>query len=127
MATKKKEKKARGKELIFVYEYAKCWIGSEAYRIAFPESDPKWNKQYAYRLLKKPYIQEAIEKAVAEAVGPMEKALRENVEFWVKMRDDPNEKAANKLKASEHLAKHYGLFKNEDVNIQATVQIVDDI
>jgi phage terminase small subunit len=125
----KKEKTAKGKELKFVYEYAKCWNGSEAYKIAFPNSEPRFAKQYAYRLLQKPYIQEAITKAVEEVVGPMEKDLTENVKFWINMRNDPNERAANRLKASEMLAKYRGQFKdnNPDVNLKATVQIVDDI
>ena len=123
-----KPKKAKGKELVFVYEYAKSWSGTDSYRIAFPDADPKWTKQYAYKLLQKPYIKEAIEKAVEEAVGPMEKDLSQNVKFWVDMRDDPDERSANRLKASEHLSKYRGLFKdNHDVNIQGVVHIVDDI
>lgn len=123
-----KEKKAKGKELKFVYEYAKCWCGTDAYRIAFPDADPKWSKQYAYRLLQKDYIQEAIEEAVTEAIGPMQKDLTENIKFWVKMRDDTGAKEASRLKASEYLAKYRKLFNDgSDINLQATVKIVDDI
>lgn len=127
MATKK-PKTAKGKELKFVYEYAKLWNGTEAYRIAFPDTNPKFAKQYAYKMLKKPYIQEAIQKAVEEAVGPMEKDLMENVKFWVDMRDDPNAKEASRLKASEMLAKYRGLFVDKkEINSVERVQIVDDI
>jgi phage terminase small subunit len=124
----KKPKKAKGKELKFVYEYAKSWNGSEAYRKAFPDSKPGFAKQYAYRILQKPYIQEAIQAAVEEVVGPMEKDLMENVTFWVKMRDDPEAKEASRLKASEMLAKYRGLFVDKkEINSTERVQIVDDI
>lgn len=124
----KKPKKAKGRELKYVYEFAKTWNKADSYRVAFPDSNPKFAKQYAFKLHKKPYIQEAIAEAVEEVVGPLEKDLTQNVQFWIRMRDDPEAKEASRLKASEMLAKYRGLFVDKkEVTSTGTIQIVDDI
>ena len=124
----KKVKTAKGKELVYCFEYAKCWGKAEAYRIAFPNANPVHAKQYAYKLHKKTYIHEKIQEICDEALGPKQQDLKNIVEFWRKKMNDPMATDTVKLRASEMLAKYHSLFKEEsNINIQGVVQIVDDI
>lgn len=112
----------------FCLIYAKTWNGAEAYREAFPTASEQYAKHYAYKMLQRDDVQAEVQKCVDEALGPFEKDLTENVQFWVNMRDDENEKAANRLKASEHLAKYRGLFVDKkEVTGNVAVQILDDL
>lgn len=123
-----KRSKIGPRERTFCLLYAKSWKGAESYREAYPQRESKYAKIYAHKLLQRPDIQELIKKNVEEALGPLEKDLSENVKFWIDMRDNPEEKPSNRLKASEYLAKYRGLFtEKSEVNMKSAVTIVDDL
>jgi hypothetical protein len=57
-----------------------------------------------------------------------------NVQFWIDIRDDKDEKGkpvhstTTRLKASEHLAKWEQMFvEKKEIDLTAAVTIVDDI
>lgn len=118
----------------FVKEYPIDFNGAAAYLRASPNLDPAVKKDrlsaasQACKLLKMPKVKEAIEVYVKEALGPKEKHLLENVEFWIGIRDNPEAKISERLKASEMLAKYQQMFvERSHVEVEAQVQIVDDI
>jgi len=82
----------------------------------------------ASKLLKIEKVKEYLEEYVKEILGPQEKTLLGNVDFWVKVRDDTNARTADRLKASENLARYAQMFvEKKEVSLSAQVQIVDDI
>ena len=123
-----KKPKIKASEWVFIKEYAETHNASEAYKKAFPKTNPAHAKQYAYKLRKKPHIQEAIEKAYEEAIGPNQKIVIENIKFWQRMRDDESIKESDRIAAARDLAKFGGMFtEKKEVDIKGQVQIVDDI
>ena len=82
----------------------------------------------ASKLLKLPKVKAYLEEYVKEILGPVEKTLLGNVEFWVTVRDDPESRTADRLKASENLAKYAQMFvEKKELDVTAKVEIIDDI
>jgi hypothetical protein len=114
----------------FVKEYPIDFNGTEAYLRASKSKGMtrKSASVQACKLLKVPKIKEAIEAYVQEQLGPQEKDLLGNVQFWIKIRDNEEARPADRLKASEMLAKYRSMFvERKDVTVTAAVQIVDNI
>jgi len=114
----------------FVKEYPIDFNGTEAYLRASTSNTVtrKSASVQACKLLKIPKVKEAIEAYVQEQLGPQEKDLLGNVKFWIEIRDNSEARPADRLKASEMLAKYRSMFvEKKEVSIDAQVQIVDDI
>lgn len=114
----------------FVREYPACGFnGAEAYfRASGRCKSKKIAGVQAAKLMQLPKIKEAIQAFIEEALGPQEKQMVQNVKFWEALRDDPEAKHAERLRASENLAKYAQMFTEKvDHNHNHKVQIVDDI
>lgn len=112
----------------FVKEYVLDFVGGEAYMRASGSTNKKSANVQASKLLKLPKIKEAIDLYVQEQLGPLEKDLIGNVEFWIKVRDSDEESTANRLKAADSLAKYRSMFiEKSEVSLEGTVKIIDDI
>ncbi len=82
----------------------------------------------ASKFLKKDKIQAYLKEYVKEVLGPQEKTLLGNVNFWVEVRDDPGARTPDRIKASEALARYAQMFvEKKEVSLSGQVQIVDDI
>ena len=96
----------------FAELYASCTNATEAAKGA--GYSEKTAGSQGQRLLKKVeianYIADLQEQAQSERIADVEQVR----EFWSRIMRDPNEKTANRLKASEMLAKAGGLFLAEN-------------
>ena len=112
----------------FAQEYATDFNGQAAYMRATGNTNKKSASVQASKLLKLPKVKAYLEEYVKEILGPQEKTLLGNVEFWVTVRDDPEARTADRLKASENLAKYAQMFvEKKELDITAKVEIIDDI
>lgn len=115
----------------FVREYPIDFNGTEAYLRASGTTNRKSASVQGSKFMKMPKISEAIEAYVKDLLGPQEQELLGNVDFWRQVRDGRIEaRTADRLKASEMLAKYQQMFVDRsDVRHsgQMQVQIVDDI
>ena len=115
-------------ETRFTKEYPIDWVGSAAYMRASGTTNKKSASVQASKFLKKQKIQDAIQVYVKEQLGPLEKHLLENVEFWISIRDDSTVTPTVRLKASEALAKYEQMFvEKKEVSIEGQVRIIDDV
>ena len=112
----------------FAQEYATDFNGQAAYMRATGNTNKKSASVQASKMLKQDKIKAYLEEYVKEILGPQEKTLLGNVAFWVQVRDDPDSRTADRLKASENLAKYAQMFvEKKQIDLNAQVQIVDDI
>ncbi len=113
----------------FCKEYPIDFNGAAAYmRASNGTSKKKSAGVQASKLLKIPKVKEFIEAYVQEQLGPLEKDLLGNVRFWITIRNDESARPADRLKASEMLAKYRSMFvERKEVTGNIAVQIVDDI
>jgi len=112
----------------FVKEYVIDFNGTDAYIRASNTSNRKSASVQASKLLKMDKVKDAIDIYVKEQLGPLEKDLIGNVEFWISIRDDPNARTTDRLKASEQLAKYRSMFiEKKEVAVEGSIQIIDDI
>jgi len=112
----------------FVQEYPIDFNGQQAYMRASGTTNKKSAGVQASKLLRMPKVKEAVDLYVQQTLGPKEKHLIENVDFWISIRDNPDARPSDRLKASEMLAKYQQMFiEKHDMNVTAQVQIVDDI
>lgn len=112
----------------FVHEYVQDFNGAQAYMRATGGTNAKSASVQASKFLKKPRVKTYLEAYTKELLGPKEKTLLGNIDFWVGVRDDPQARLADRLKASESLARYAQMFvEKSEVDLAAKVQIVDDI
>jgi len=113
----------------FCKEYPIDFNGAAAYTRATKGSVKKKSAGVqASKLLKVPKVKEFIEAYVQEQLGPLEKDLLGNVRFWISIRNDVEARPADRLKASEMLAKYRSMFvEKKEISGNVAVQIVDDI
>ncbi len=115
-------------EKAFVKEYLLDFNGTAAYMRATNSSNRKSASSKACVLLKKQKVKNAMEIYAQENLGPHEQTLLGNVRFWRSVRDNDSAKNADRLKASEYLAKYGQMFvEKKEVAITSQVLIVDDI
>jgi len=163
MTNKESSEKMTRLQTRFAKEYVIDFNGTEAYLRASGRPNRKSAGVQASKLLKMPKVDEFIKAYAQEQLGPLEKDLLGNVNFWIEIRDKarsnigpvvalkevldlvsdkrliasindirtyslPEAKTADRIKASEMLAKYRSMFvEKKDVNISAAVTIVDDI
>jgi len=112
----------------FVKEYPIDFNGTDSYLRASRTTNRKSASVQASKFMKMPKVKDAIEAYVQEQLGPHEQELLGNVKFWREIRDNPDARPADRLKASEMLAKYQQMFvEKRDYNVTGQVQIVDDI
>lgn len=112
----------------FTKEYPIDFNGSAAYMRASGTTNKKSAGVQASKLLKLPKVKEMIEAYVQEQLGPLEKDLLGNVKFWIEIRNNEEARPADRLKASEMLAKYRSMFvEKKEISGSVAVQIVDDI
>jgi len=112
----------------FCQEVIKDWVGNKAYSRASGSTNLKSCGVQASKLMKMPKVQERIKVLTTDILGPLEKELIGNVQFWVSVRDDPDGRLADRMKASEYLAKWRSMFvEKSEVSMEAAVTIIDDI
>ena len=125
---KEKKRNLNKEERIFIDEYIKEFNAARAYRLAFPERKKEFSRTYGPRFRKRPHIQDEINRLIEEGMSTLEEDVMKNVNFWIKMRDDPEAKETSRLKASEMLAKYRGQFtEKHEHSHEGTINIVDDI
>lgn len=73
--------------------------------------------------LKKPVIKEAIEALVNDLLGPPEKDIIENVNYWRSVRDNAEASGSDRNKASELLGKYRTMFK-EHIEINKRTEVI---
>lgn len=129
MTHEERSKKLTSVQSRFVDEYlSDPTDGGEAYMRANGTTNKKSATVQASKLLKMPKIQEALKNRAKDILGVMEARIIQNVEFWLEIRDDKENRTADRMKASENLGKYMQMFvEKKDVNVTAQVQIVDDI
>lgn len=128
MTHEERSKKLSPVQRRFVEEYPIDFHGQDAYMRASGTTNKKSASVQASKLLNMPKVKEAIEMYVQETLGPKQKHLIENVDFWIGMRDNDEARPTDRIKASELLAKYQQMFiEKHDHNHVAQVQIVDDI
>lgn len=112
----------------FVNEYPLDWVGSAAYMRASKLTNKKSAGVQACKLLKKDKIKNAIAEFIQDTLGPPQKRLKENVEFWEMIRNSEKATMASRMKASEYLAKFDSQFvERKEVAVEGQVVIVDNI
>jgi len=112
----------------FVEEYPIDFNGQDAYMRASGTTNKKSAGVQASKLMRLPKVKEAIDRYVQQTLGPKQKHLIENVDFWISIRDDEKASSSARIKASELLAKYQQMFvERHEVSAVAQVQIVDDI
>jgi len=112
----------------FTKEYPIDFNGRAAYMRASGTTNAKSAGVQASKLLKMPKVKEMIDAYVQEQLGPLEKDLLGNVKFWISIRNDDSARPADRLKASEMLAKYRSMFvEKKEIDVTGQVQIVDDI
>lgn len=128
MTHEERKNRLTPREKLFVKEYSIDFKGAEAFMRATGNTNKKSAAVQASKLLATPRVKEALELFIKETLGPHEKHIMENVEFWIKIRDDEEVRPADRLKASENLAKYQQMFiEKKDVTVSGQVQIVEDI
>ena len=117
------------KQRAFCQEYVACQFnGAEAYMRTHNTDNRKSASVQASKLLRLPKVAEYVQKYAQEVAGPREKSILGNIKLWEQIRDDENARAADRLKASENLAKWAEMFLgNRSMEETERVQIVDDI
>ena len=113
----------------FVEEYMKDPLdGGEAYMRANGTTNKKSASVQASKLLKMDKIQAALKLQAKNALGLLEARIIQNVEFWLDIRDDKENRPADRMKASEILGKYMQMFvEKKEIDVTAQVSIVDDI
>ncbi len=94
----------------------------------------KWARSQGSRLLRKPHIRQAIDKAMEERVKEIhirrEEVIGELKKVAMAPASDENGaavKMGSKLRALELLGKHLGIFEGRGEEMKETVKIVEDI
>jgi phage terminase small subunit len=77
----------------FVHEYVQDFNGAQAYMRATGGTNAKSASVQASKFLKKPRVKTYLEAYTKELLGPKEKTLLGNIDFWVGVRDDPQASA----------------------------------
>ena len=113
----------------FVEEYLKDPSDNgAAYQRASGSQNKKSCGVQASKLMKLPKIQEAIQKAAEDTLGERKVAILKNVDFWLSIRDNEDNRTADRMKASENLGKYMQMFvEKKEVSADVAVKIVDDI
>ena len=171
MTNKESDEKMTRLQQRFGREYIIDFMGTDAYVRASGKSNRKSAAVQASKLLKMPKVDAFIKAYAQEQLGPLEKDLLGNVNFWIEVRDKTNDhvgtlvslqkvidlilehtisseeakrvikeiqklhsyklpeaRTADRLKASEQLAKYRSMFvEKKDVHHDIAVTIVDDI
>lgn len=113
----------------FADEYIKCGNATKAYKIAYPKvKKDETAKAAASRLLTYVAVKEYIKDRNKEISNSRIADMQEVKEFWTAILRDRTEKAVDRLKASEFIARTNGAFLDKmEVKGLAAIQIIDDI
>lgn len=116
------------KKKAFVREYALDFNGAKAWMRSTGSDNYTSATVQASRVLREPLVQEYLQEYLEGILGPHEKRIKDNVLFWQEVRDNPEVRTADRMKASENLAKYAQMFtEKHEVEHSGQVQIVDDI
>ena len=86
----------------FVDEYLKDPTdGGEAYMRANNTTNKKSATVQASKLLKMDKVKDALKDRAKDVLGFLEARIIQNVEFWLDIRDDTDNRTADRMKASE--------------------------
>ena len=128
MTHEEKAQKLTPMQRRFAQEYATDFNGQAAYMRATGNTNKKSASVQASKLLKIAKVYSYMEEYVKEILGPQEKTLLGNVKFWVDVRDNEEARTADRLVASQNLAKYAQMFvEKKEIDLHAKVLIVDDI
>lgn len=100
-----------------------------AYMRANPKcSNKKSASVQASKYMKMDKIREAIEEMAQDVLGSRKVAILKNVDFWLGIRDNEENRVADRMKASENLGKYMQMFvEKKEISADVSVRIVDDI
>lgn len=96
------------KQNLFIHEYLKDFNATQAAIKAGYSEYTAYST--GWENLKKPEIKEAIQSHIKTITDNADKDIIENINFWRSMRDNPEIPEAQRLKASEHLARYRAMF-----------------
>jgi phage terminase small subunit len=112
----------------FVREYALDFNGAKAWMRANNTDNYTSATVQASRVLREPEVQEYLQEYLEGILGPHEKRIKDNILFWQEIRDNPESRTADRIKASENIAKYAQMFtEKREIEHSGKVQIVDDI
>ena len=129
MTHEERSKKLSPVQSKFVTEYlADPSDGGEAYMRAAGTSNKKSASAQASKLLKMDKVQAALKARAKSTLGLLEARIIQNVEFWLGIRDNEENRTADRMKASENLGKYMQMFvEKKEITADIQVQIIDDI
>jgi len=103
------EKKLTAKQLLFCHEYLKDLNATQAaIRAGYSENTAR---QIGADNLSKMYIKQYIQELQSETFESIDQKIKENYEFMQSVRDDDEERTENRIRASELMGKHLGMFR----------------
>ena len=103
----------------FCIEYLKDFNGTQAaIRAGYSQNTAQ---QISSENLLKPVIKAEIENQMKIVLGDRNKIIYENVLYWRDLRNNPESKEADKLKASEYLGKYGGMFIDK-IDLHANIE-----
>lgn len=116
------------KKKAFIREYALDFNGAKAWMRSTGSDNYTSATVQASRVLREPEVQSYLQEYLEGILGPHEKRIKDNVLFWQEIRDDPDKRDADRMKASENLAKYAQMFvEKAQVEHSGQVKIMDDI
>ena len=112
------------KQRTFAEEYVKN--GGNVYKACISAGySPKYANGKGYTLLRNVQVKAYIEKLMKKIDKTKVKSIEEIQEFWGNVMDDEKAKMADRIKASENLAKVYGAFININKNETTLTGAID--
>lgn len=114
------------KEMRFCEEYVKDFNGAAAVRRAgLSPNNPQYAPQYASKYLQKQEVQDYIQQLMNAISEQCTTDVNDLMTFWTTVMLDANESVANRLKASDYLAKALGAYNVKVETNQAPTIIMD--
>lgn len=114
------------KEIRFCEEYVKDFNGAAAVRRAnLCPNNPQYAAQYASKYLAKDAVQNYVQQLMSVMSDQCTTDVNDLMLFWTTVMLDANESVANRLKASDYLAKALGAYNVKVETNQAPTIIMD--
>lgn len=127
------DRKLTVSEEIFVAEYiANGFVATEAYRVAYPNANPKTVSGESHRIPKRPRVRKAIKDTMKEHLGDIDdlaaKALIKLEQVAFTAKGDEYYNASSQLKALELIQKQLGVqIQNIKADVKGETEVIINI
>ena len=119
------EGKLTPKEMRFAEEYIKDFNATQAAIRAGITNDPGYGGTIGSLTLKKDHVRDYIEQLMSKISEQCMTDVNDLMGFWTEVMLNPNESTANRLKASDYLAKALGAYNVKVETNQAPTIVMD--